>query len=210
MIVLERDAIAIYHRDDNSFRLRTKASPPPGSPLPRDVRGRLVIEGETVRAYLAGMLCRLPLSGDNFQCDDRSGDWPLEAGAGLALPASLVNGRNYFTAPPLPPFYTAARWPAASRQDLWILATTAGPTQMFDTAGAQLASLGDWGSEIAAIDSVCSGERFLVSPVAGVNPAPLPGRLAALWPAEQPGALTAVVHSPDRYAAYRVSLACGR
>jgi hypothetical protein len=121
----------------------------------------------------------------------------------------------------MPPFYTAARWRGG-----WALATLGGQTQVFDAVGNPSAALGDWGTDIAALDS-CTGERFLVGrrgtaleafsigpdnrPAAAAKPLPLPGRLAALWPAEQPGSLTAVIHSAEtgRYAAYRVSLACG-
>jgi hypothetical protein len=222
VIVLEPGAVAVYQREGTTWRLRTRFSPPPGPPMPRDARGRLIVEGDTIRAYLPGALCRATLSGENLECDDRTGDWPLDAGPGITLPASLDAGRNAFEAPPMPPFYTAARW-----RDHWILALTTGRTQLHDASGAAVASLGNWGTEIAALDSPCVGDRVIVGlrpgsletftlgpgnrPLAASEPAPFPGRLTALWPSEQPGSLTAVAYSADtnRYAAYRVSLACG-
>jgi hypothetical protein len=220
-IVLEPDGVAVYQRTESGHRLRSKGSPPPGAPLPRDPRGRLVVEGDIVRAYWPGRLCRARIDGGNLACDDRTGDWPLD-GAAIPLPASLAARRNFFEAPPMPPFYTAARW-----RDGWALATLDGQTRLFDPTGNPTAALGDWGTDIAALDS-CTGERFLAGPRGGAleaftiasdnrpapvaKPLPLAGRLAALWPAEQPGSVTAVTHSPEtgRYAAHRVSLACGR
>jgi hypothetical protein len=223
MVVLEPGSVAIYQREAATFRLRTRLSPPPGMPSPRDARGRLLLDGDIVRAYLPGVLCRVSLSGENLECDDRTGDWPLDAGAGIALPASLVVGRNFFEAPPMPAFYTAARW-----RDQWVLALTTGQTQLRDGSGMAITTLGNWGTEIAAIDSSCLADRVIVGsrggsletftlgpgnrPLAASEPAPFPGQLTALWPSEQPGILTAIAYSveTDRYAAYRVSLDCGR
>jgi hypothetical protein len=113
-------------------------------------------------------------------------------------------------------------------RDQWVLALATGQTQLHDGSGMAITSLGNWGTEIAAIDSSCLADRVIVGsrggsletftlgpgnrPLAASEPAPFPGQLTALWPSEQPGILTAIAYSveTDRYAAYRVSLDCGR
>jgi hypothetical protein len=222
MIVLEPGRIAVYARQDEVWKLRQAASPPPGA-TSRDVRGRLVIEDKLVRAWLPGALCTFSLEGDiALRCDSRTGDWPIAGGTALRLPASLVQHRNYFSAPPLPPFFTAAPW-----NDRWIVATTAGHTRIFDTNGQAVATLGNWGTEIAMIDSSC-GSRYLLAQrqtnslealtidrdnraAPAAAPVALDGRLAALWPSES-GSAIAIVQSSTQstYAAYRVTLSCGR
>ena len=224
MIVLEPGRIAIYTRQEDVWKLRQAASPPPGGPAPRDLRGRLVIEDKLVRAWLPNALCTFSLESDlALRCDSRTGDWPILGGTALRLPASLAPQRNYFIAPPLPPFFTAAAW-----NDRWIVATTAGPVQIADSNGQVAATLGNWGTEIAAIDAPCGSSRYLLAErqtnslealtidrdnraAPAAAPVALDGRLAALWPSES-GSATAIIQSSTQstYAAYRVTLSCGR
>jgi hypothetical protein len=126
--------------------------------------------------------------------------------------SGLAAGRNYFAGPP--PYYSSAILPEGR-----IL------------AGVDGRSIAEWGSDIAAIESGCgSGRQVLASKpteasepdaiqahevtggraTAVGDPAQFPGPVTALWSSGKQA--VAVTRMPDtgRYAAYSLSISCGR
>jgi hypothetical protein len=216
MVILSPSRLFFYTRGSGGWQL-DRELPIPFRPRPRDVRGRLIPGDGEINAYLPGQTCLARFSDPGMQCYGRGGEWPFDAG----MRVQLVTGRNYFTSPLLPPFYSAARW-----ADQWLVATLSGPAQLHDSQGGLIAVLGEWGADLAAVESACSGERYAVGlrgsalvaftldagrrPVPATAPLPIAGRLTALWPSDQPAILTAIVQLSEsqRYAAYRVSLSC--
>ncbi len=200
VVVLSPDGISVYSSADGARRatLPIVAS----RPWPRDLRGRLSIEADAVRAWLPGLACSGVLRPEpKLDCRAADEPWP-DTGAPLDA------GRNYFTAEP--PFYSAA-----------LQFRT-----MLDDRQPE-----DWGTDIAGIDTPCgpavlatartttdeadSLRAFTVvdgSPVAISAPIALPGPVTALWQNRDKVSAVAVARSidNDRYAAFTVTLTCGR
>ena len=99
-------------------------------PWPRDVRGRVRVNGAAVQVQLPGVSCTGAL------------DLALQCGGPPDESATLAPGRNYFVRKNTPPDDTAA--PADS---LWFLTLTDGMTGVFDAAFDRLGSVPGWGSE---------------------------------------------------------------
>jgi len=198
-------------------------------PWPRDLRGRLELEGGSFRAYLPGIVCRGPTSPPlRADCRESDEPWPLYAGNTLLGRAHLAAGRNYFdgrvvtpsgTSRKLAPFFSAAAI-EQNGETAWILAPVDSP-----------GTLGAVGGDIASIENPC-GARWLAlatrpgdadeadgvqaydvvegRPVAVGQPVEFPGPVTALWPMTGGGAVAVARDlQTGRYAAYRVALRCG-
>jgi len=172
----------------------------PSKPWPRDLRGRLRVDGPTVQVTLPGVSC----SGA------WSPEWSLRCGPG----SDLVAGRNYFSAKVS--FYSAAT------ADNWtLLALTDGTTGIFNASNERVGTITGWGSDIAAANVRCGGApvvlatrpgegRDSVQAYAIVNrsakaigqPVEFAGAVTALWPG------VAVVKNGS-YRAYAISIVCG-
>ena len=191
--------------------------------LPRDVRGRLVIENDALRVWLPGVFCdgqwrpQLELS-----CRDQSVPWPLAPGPWpLGLEdVRLAPGRNYFTHPELERFFQIAdigEFRIATHPD--------GSARLYDRQLQPVRALTGWDSEIAGVADPCGdGQLVLASaadsvrafalrntrPVPVSQPLEFPGAVTALWPADSHHAATAVIHNleTDRYAAFHLDLRC--
>jgi hypothetical protein len=80
-IVLDAAAISVYSRDDTGWRLDTATPISAPIPWPRDLRGRLSRQGDSVIAQLPALVC---VSGAapavaRFTCDTRPGAAPVDA-----------------------------------------------------------------------------------------------------------------------------------
>lgn len=202
LIVLDQSEVVVYRRGQ-----RHSASTLPRKIWPRDLRGRLELEGDSLRVFLPGVLC--------------TGKWMPEITLACSdSDASLAKSRNYFAEDNLPPYYTAARTPEYS-----LLAGMDGRVHLLDSTAAAFAG---WGSDIAAVQTVC-GSRVLATgpggadetdsvqgfeivgrePVAATPAMEFPGPVTALWPA---GQSSAVAISRDlktgQYAAFRLTVIC--
>jgi hypothetical protein len=174
------------------------------SPAVRDSRGKLAVSGDSFVAYLP---------------DGASGEFQID-GEQIHFSA----GQNSFETTGGEKFFSVAR--AGSYR---IVAGLDGRTRI--SQGSQVSVVNDWGSDIAGIASSCetgplvvatsSGESTVADsaaaydvssqpPRAASEPAPFAGPVTALWPA--PGGVLAVVHqlATGRYAAYNLTLDCGR
>jgi hypothetical protein len=152
---------------------------------------------------------------------DSSTPWPLDS-------RHLVRwapGRNYFADEPIG-FYSAA-----SIDNFDLKAGTDGRTRVSNSTGQLVATLDDWGSDIAAIQGSC-GQWFVLAsakteregvdrlqpyqltdaqPTPSGEPLAFAGAITALWPAETGTQVTAVVHNrkTGNYEVYRVEIGCG-
>jgi hypothetical protein len=230
LLVLGVSSVSMYTRRSDRWELARSLAIPDSAPWPRDIRGRLEMEGDSFHAYLPGVVC-LGKTRPEFWMDCGPGDgrWPL--GSGNAM---LAEGRNFLEgrfAKELPPFFSAAQ--VADRGNpLLILAGLDGRARIYDQTFQPAGSIEGWGSDIAAVSSKCgNGRQVLASrsaasdepdaiqayeisgrkPIAVSAPLAFLGSVSALWTA--PGDETAVAITRDlrtgRYAAFSLSIFCG-
>jgi hypothetical protein len=185
------------------FSTQKSVSLPISGPFPRDLRGRLQLQGDTFRAFLPGWMCAGTLSDLQPSCRPSDEPWPLDP----AHQARLAPGRNYFQG--RSPFYSVA-WDVYAPLDR--------------------PAFPGWGSDVAAIESACGAGKQVVATRAGDQdsdsvqafeirdgqpvpvslPVEFPGPVTALWQASS-NAVVAVSRDPatGKYVAFRLSLVCG-
>ena len=219
LLVLTPAEVAIYDRKDARWERRRAVELPPQA-WPRDLRGRLAMEGDAWQAYLPGLVCHGKMQTEAaIECNESQGPWP---GGGF-----LKKGRNYFEEEKLPPFYSAARV-----GEYTLAAGVDGRTWWIDAAGGKMGSFGGWGGDIVAVETGCGGGRQVLATraaeaaetdavqafetagrqMAAVSgPLEFNGPVTALWPAGPAGAV-AISRDPTtgQYAAFRLSLTCSR
>lgn len=175
----------------------------------------------------------------SMECKDSEDGWPLDSGTRLLGLAGLAPGHNYFdgrlvTAPGgprrIPAFFSAA---AVEEQGtpLWLFAGVDGRTHLYSATWEPAGTVTQWGSDLAGLDAPCGSGHQVLATQPGEASEPdtvqafemvhreaipasptvsLPGPVTALWPAGRASAF-AISRDPDtrRYAAFRLSLACG-
>ena len=175
-----------------------------------------------------------------MECRAADEPWVLESGSRALLLGNFAAARNYFDGrvttqsgmrKTVPPFFSAASVEDQGRT-LWVLAQVDGRSQIFDAAWPPAGVAGQWGSDIAGTDARCGGgsqvlatrpadrgEPDALQAFAVVNQAAtattgavdFPGPVTALWPS---GGTSVLVVARDlrtgRYAAYLVTVVCGR
>ncbi|HTM51932.1 MAG TPA: hypothetical protein VL285_24725 [Bryobacteraceae bacterium] len=219
MIVLDPMGVALYRERQLAHWLPI----PSWKPMPRDPRGRLAVERDTFRAFLPGIVCTGSFSSPNLSCGESNAPWPL---GGIA--AEPVAGKNYFSAPRLGMFFSAAALPG-----YLIAAGLDGQARVYDASTRELSRVSGWGSDIAAVESGCRmGAQLLATrrsdygetdavqvyevtdrrATPAGDPATFAGPVVALWPSARKGEAVAVARSLEtgRYAAYSLSIDCDR
>lgn len=179
-------------------------------PFPRDVRGRLEVNGQGWKAYLPGVVCVGSVSAETetargASCSESDDPWPVGGRSAL-----FHAGRNFFTGVTIPalagdaaPFYSEADV-SDRRGGLSVESMVSGGFRVVDGGVTRMLSgTRDWGSDIATIKSGCgSGAQVLVSAagdgeqdalvayeidqgraVAASAPLGLDGRVIAMWAA---------------------------
>jgi hypothetical protein len=175
-----------------------------------------------------------------MECRGADEPWVIESGSRALLLGNFAAARNYFDGrvttqsgvrKTVPPFFSAASVEDQGRT-WWVLAQVDGRSQIFDAAWQPAGGAGQWGSDIAGTDARCGGgsqvlatrpadpgEPDTVQAFAVVNQAAtaitaavdFPGPVTALWPS---GGISVLAVARDlrtgRYAAYLVTVACGR
>ncbi len=182
--------------------------------MPRDARGRLTIDHDSFRTVLPGMIC--------------NGAVAPAAAMSCMEPSSteLAPGRNYFTEPRLPAYFSTVTLDGKR-----LVAAIDGKTRIYDTALREIGQVAGWGSDIVAVQSECRAGVLASKPgdatetdaiqlyeltdrgAAPVSdPAAFPGPVTALWPSAQPGEAVAIARNLEtrRYAAYSLAITCDR
>jgi hypothetical protein len=230
--VLSPSRLAAYRAGTQAYTARIAAT----KPWPRDLRGRLRVNGANIQADLPGTLCSGTANAVlALACRPSDEMWTIESGTRALLLAWFAATRDYFDGRVVTqagvrrtvgPFYTAASVEDDGGRPMWLLAQVDGRTGMFDASLDAVGSIPTWGSDIAGTDARCGGrtvvlatrpggERDAVEAFAIVNRAAapigaaveLPGPVTALWSGASVGA---IVHNPatGKYQAYVLTIGC--
>jgi hypothetical protein len=227
LFVLEPAAVAVHERRAAGWqRIQTHPIAPARVP-PRDVRGRLWIEGAAVEIRLPGVSCRAAVDLGNLNCVEERQPWPI----GIEN-AGLDATRNYFTTPEGLPFFGAAAL-AVGADARWLVADRSGRLALLDGTRRVVARAGA-GDDVVAVAAPCApGTHVLVSSSSGregdadtlrlfrvvgdqlapaAAPVDLPGVVTALWAAPGAAIAAAVVRDAgaERYEAFHIGIACDR
>jgi hypothetical protein len=210
LAVLDPSGISLYRQEEGRWNRVKQAPVEFPKPWPRDWRGRLALRNGELVAFLPGA--------------EAGPEWPLEIGN-----ARIWASRNYFTAPNLPPFFSAAR-----AGDGWVLAGVDGRAQLFSATFEPLAAFAGWGSDVARVEANCVSGPLVLATKAGESDDPdevqafeIVDRqaVAAGAPVEFLGPVTAMHEWADgagsalvisrnlktgRYAAFTLTVSCSR
>ncbi|HUI57882.1 MAG TPA: hypothetical protein VLY04_23055 [Bryobacteraceae bacterium] len=212
MLVLAPSKLTLYARANDKWEMRQAAPLSPPKPWPRDVRGRLRVNGKTFQASLPGMACSgATAPALSMDCQPSDEPWVLESGSRALLLANYAASRNYFDGrvvtqsgvrKTVPPFFSAASTEDQGRT-VWLLAGVDGRTQIFDAAFEPAGAVSGWGSDIAGTEARCAAGSQVLATRAGDRGQPddiqafaivnrtaaavaaavdLPGPVTALWP----------------------------
>jgi hypothetical protein len=218
--------VTLYRRSDTGWQ-RVQSRPIASSrPWPRDVRGRLRVDGTALEALLPGVACRAGIDLANMTCVDERQSWPLGID-NTGVDAS----RNHFTTPEGFAFFGAAALgdEAGAR---WLLADQFGSLILLDAARRNTASAGA-GDDVVAISAPCAPATHVLVSSPSTNgrpdtlrlfrvvqrqllpaalPLELPGAVTALWASPQATIATVVTRdmSAERYEAFQIAIACDR
>lgn len=236
LFVLEPSQLSIYANDNGKWRPKQTLAVTHEGQWPRDLRGRLQVNGFQITAFLPGTTCSGTSTPPVIDC--RSSDDPWQISQGF-LAAFFSPTRNFFTGvlagqsagESVQPFFSAAAMQNGSSR-AWVFAGTDGRARIFlNDISAPVSTVNDWGSNIIGVQSGCGmGWQVLVtSPgdlnhddsiqafeIEGRQAAPvspvvdLDGPVVALWPGENTQAAHAIVESPTtgKFEAWSVTVAC--
>ncbi len=209
MMVLDPAGVTRYARRAGKWE-RAEAATVAGSV--RDPRGRLEVAGDSVAVHMPGVTCR--------------GNWKPALALGCEEGGELSPARNTFDLHD----WRGAFFSDAELAGDHLVAELDGRTHVYDAAHAPVASFDGWGSDFAVMASACDGAHIAATaagdrdsgdsialydlvnhaPVRVSDPVELPGPVMALWPVEN-GALAVARNLVTRkYAAYSLTLDCGR
>jgi len=219
VVVLSPSQIVLYPQR----QLQQAVPIVPTRSWPRDLRGRLRLNGGHLQVLLPGAECSGALQPQlSLDCRPSDEPWVLESGSRAILLANYTRDRNYFggqvvlqngSRKSVAPFYSAAAVEDAD-STLWLLATLDGRTQILNAAFEAVTAIPSWGSDIVGVSGRCAGGSTIFATLAGdatepdgvqafsiVNRTPVAlgaplsfnGPITALWPSTASSAL-AVVH----------------
>ena len=237
MLILSPAKVSLLVQHDRDW------TPVQGAPIaapkswPRDLRGRLRINGTGFQAFLPGLTCAGATDPAlTLECKPGEQPWLIESGARDLLLANYAAGRNYFDGrivtqagarKSTQPFYTAAAADADGRT-YWLLALTDGRTQIADATFEPVDYIPSWGSDIAGIESRCGAPTAILatrpgdaetdaveafrltgrSAVPMTAPLNFSGPITALWASGGASALAVSREANRAYVAYLLTVSC--
>lgn len=237
LVVLEPGQISAYTKDNGQWRLRSVLGITHSQTWPRDLRGRLLVNGHEVAAFLPGTRCSGSLSQPALDCGASDDPWLIDQGQLVAFFSTRRNSFNGILSGPragasVSPFFSAAAWNSGD-QSYWLFTGTDGRTRLYrDDLSSAPEVLNGWGSNLAALHSGCgSGWQLLATAptdnirpdtlqaveIAGrevqtVSPAmDLSGSVAAMWTSgKNSDAVNVVMQSPvtGKYEALIFTVSC--
>jgi hypothetical protein len=220
LLVLDSAGVSFYH----DRQLTQSLAVPRPQPMPRDARGRLIVDRDSFRAFLPGEICNGSIEpAPAMTCEESNGPWPLDGGSG----AELAPGRNYFTEPRVEPFFSTATVTGKR-----LVAGVDGRTRIYDGTLREIGQVSGWGSDVAAVESGCRSGRVVIAskPIDSTDSdsvqaydvtvqtalvsdaATFPGPVTALWPSGRAAEAIAIARNvgTGRYAAYSLAITCDR
>jgi hypothetical protein len=239
LVILEPAQIAIYSNENGNWRPRYTLSITHDGAWPRDLRGRILMNGSQVTAFLPGTRCNGSTSPPSLDCRASDDPWQVDTGT---MSAFFSPRRNFFTGilagqnagGSVLPFFSAATWQTGDTRQ-WLFTGTDGRTRLYQYDLSSPAALfNTWGSNLAAVHSGCGGGwQLLVSAptdsvrpdsiqameIAGrealpvSSPVELSGAVHALWTAGKNSELAhGIMQSPatGRYEAFTLTVNCGQ
>src|SRR5947209_1999874 len=145
LVVLDPAALTLYQRSGAVWQRRRSQPIAAARPWPRDVRGRLRLAGNSVEAFLPGVVCRATLESFTASCADERQPWPLAIdNTGIAA------GRNYFTTPEGLAFYGLAPLDSAAGAR-WLLAAERSRLLLLDEGRRPLEPAIGAGDDVAGV-----------------------------------------------------------
>jgi hypothetical protein len=225
LVVLDPRSLTRYQRSDAGWQ-RVDAQPIAVARVwPRDVRGRVRVDGARIDVFLPGVTCRSGGDGTRLACTDERQTWPI----GIDNTGVEAN-RNYFYTPEGVAFFGAAPL-AGDANARWLVAAQTGALIFLDENRRSVATIAS-GDDVAALNAPCAGPVVLVASsgrgdrpdtlrlfhvlhrqlIPAAAPVELPGRFTALWAAPGASVATAVAQDAgaERYDAFQIRLACNR
>jgi hypothetical protein len=239
LAILEPTQIAIYSNENGNWRPRYTLFITHDGAWPRDLRGRILMNGSQVTAFLPGTRCNGSTSPPSLDCHASDDPWQIDTGT---MSAFFSPRRNFFTGilagqnagGSVLPFFSAATWQAGDTRQ-WIFTGTDGRARLYQyDLGSPAALFNSWGSNIAAVHSGCgSGWQVLASAptdlvrpdtiqaveIAGREALPvsapleLSGAVQAFWTSGKNSELAhGITQSPatGRYEAFTLTINCGQ
>jgi hypothetical protein len=237
LVVLEPDQVALYANDGGQWRGRYTLAINHDHLWPRDLRGRLKVNGGQITAFLPGTLCAGSLSPPSLECRASDDPWPVDHGQIVAFYSPR---RNFFSGilsgpsagASVVPFFSGAAWPSGDQRQ-WLFAGTDGRARLYQNdLSTPAAVYNSWGGSLAGVHSNCgSGWQMLVTAptdnihpdsiqameIAGREAQPvsaaidLTGPVLALWTSGKSGeTVNAVMQSTvtGRYEAFTLTVIC--
>ena len=161
LLILQPGRVARFGMESGRW-VAKEAAPLTPLVLPRDARGRLVLQGGAYLAYLPGTICSGAVAPLDARCREAEEAWPLSREPSLR--AFVARGKNSFDGrinaaglgKSVPPFYAAAAVQEASGR-LWLFTRLDGRAYLHDSSLEPVAPLGGWGSDIAGVN--CGSEQ---------------------------------------------------
>jgi hypothetical protein len=239
LVVLEPGQLSLYVNDSGQWRPRQTLGISHQHEWPRDLRGRLQVNGGQINVFLPSTRCSGNLSPPSLDCHTSDDPWPVDQGP---LVAFFSPRRNFFTGllagqtagASVPPFFSAATWQNGDVR-LWLFAGIDGRARLFQNdLGASPVTLNDWGGMLAAVHSGCgSGWQLLASAptdsthpdsiqaaeivgreaLPASSPVDLSGSVEALWTAgKENQSVDGVMQSQatGKYEAFTLTVSCNQ
>ena len=172
MLVLGEGAVTVYEFKDGHWVPGQSLGIKHNRPLPRDVRGRIMLRKDHLfDAYLPGLICSStnasPLALNCSRSDD---PWPLQT-EDFGVSSFFAPARNFFSGALVPgvgqqksapAFYSAAAIPRA-KYALWIFAGVDGQLHLLDGMTQQTEAKIHWGSDLAGVHAASRQEWQLLA-----------------------------------------------